>query len=372
MPHVSQLHFSAVEFGWQNAELEDPSVYSNGLEIWEVKCFGCGSLADLPASRAASLVVFVAEFLIKGDIKMKSALSNLRIRVPAAAAGFLLALAGSSVVRGQATDTKLRWDLIVVTFRAPAAPNILSPGGADSATATDIAGSPRLRITLTGSGTFTQWDPTDVTGGGTYAIADLQGKAIDSGTYTVTQLVSWALDGVFPPAVVNNVTGTTGSDFRSGIAVFRIAFSDGSKGTLVVSCNLPGGSPDPYEGISVIKGKVHFQVPDPVRSTADTNRTIFTALSSPLIASPNPIIVAGGGAFGMTTITWVAPDAQAIEIHIGSPNGELFATGGRTGSAQTGPWVTDGMTFYLQDVTGGKPLTSANTLARLVVHVQRM
>jgi len=96
---------------------------------------------------------------------MKSALSNLRIRVPAAAAGFLLVLAGSSVVRGQATDTKLRWDLIVVTFRAPAAPNILSPGGADSATATDIAGNPRLRITLTGSGTFSQWDPTDVTGG---------------------------------------------------------------------------------------------------------------------------------------------------------------------------------------------------------------
>jgi hypothetical protein len=29
------------------------------------------------------------------------------------------------------------------------------------------------------------------------------------------------------------------------------------------------------------------------------------------------------------------------------------------------------MTFYLQDVTGGKPLTASNTLATLVVRLQR-
>jgi hypothetical protein len=34
-------------------------------------------------------------------------------------------------------------------------------------------------------------------------------------------------------------------------------------------------------------------------------------------------------------------------------------------------WVPDGMTFYLQDVTGGKPLTSDYTLATLVVNLQK-
>ena len=45
---------------------------------------------------------------------------------------------------------------------------------------------------------------------------------------------------------------------------------------------------------------------------------------------------------------------------------------GIDGSAQTGAWVTDGMTFYLQDVTGGKPLTANNTLATLVVHLLKL
>jgi hypothetical protein len=90
-----------------------------------------------------------------------------------------------------------------------------------------------------------------------------------------------------------------------------------------------------------------------------------------LAASPNPIPVTGA-ADGATTISWNAPNASDVEIHVGSPNGPLFASGGNQGSAQTGPWVTDGMTFYLQDVTGGTPLTANNTLAKLVVHLQKL
>jgi hypothetical protein len=88
-----------------------------------------------------------------------------------------------------------------------------------------------------------------------------------------------------------------------------------------------------------------------------------------LTASPNPIPVMGA-ADGTTTISWNAPNASYIEIHVGSPNGPLFASAGNQGSAQTGPWVADGMTFYLQD--GGKPLTANNTLATLVIHSQRL
>jgi hypothetical protein len=45
---------------------------------------------------------------------------------------------------------------------------------------------------------------------------------------------------------------------------------------------------------------------------------------------------------------------------------------GNGGAAQTAAWVPDGMTFYLQDVTGGKTLTADNTLATLVVHLQKL
>jgi hypothetical protein len=90
-----------------------------------------------------------------------------------------------------------------------------------------------------------------------------------------------------------------------------------------------------------------------------------------LIASPNPIPVTGDALQGSTTISWNAPDADTIEIRIGSPDGKLFTVMGNHGSLETGSWVTDGMTFYLQDVSGSKPVTSAFTLAELVVHLQK-
>ena len=90
-----------------------------------------------------------------------------------------------------------------------------------------------------------------------------------------------------------------------------------------------------------------------------------------LSASPNPIPVTGAAVLGMTTISWMAPGAGAVEVRVGSPNGALFAAGGSRGSAQTRLWVPDGMTFYLQDISGGKPLTAENTLATVVVRLQR-
>ena len=88
-------------------------------------------------------------------------------------------------------------------------------------------------------------------------------------------------------------------------------------------------------------------------------------------ASPNPIPVTGAATLGVTTLSWSAPDADVIEIHVGSPNGPLFTQMGTRGSIQTGLWVSDGLTFYLQDVTSGKLLTSDYTLATLVVHLQK-
>ncbi len=111
-------------------------------------------------------------------------------------------------------------------------------------------------------------------------------------------------------------------------------------------------------------------------ANAFEGNTCITALNAPcpsagpsMSANPNPISVAAG-TLGQTTISWSAPDAQVVEIHLGSPSGSLFTNQGNRGSIQTGVWVSDGMTFYLQDVTGGKPLTADYTLATLVVHLQ--
>jgi hypothetical protein len=105
------------------------------------------------------------------------------------------------------------------------------------------------------------------------------------------------------------------------------------------------------------------------------NGTVNTSSNSPattdgasLTANPNPIHVVAG-ADGATTISWSAPTAQIIQIHVGSPTGPLFTDNFNSGSMQTAAWVTNGMSFYLQDVTNGKALTSANTLATLVVSV---
>ena len=70
-----------------------------------------------------------------------------------------------------------------------------------------------------------------------------------------------------------------------------------------------------------------------------------------------------------TTLQWNAPAGSTVQIRVGNPAGTLFAEGGSTGTATTGNWVTNGMLFYLQDVTGGKPLTAANTLAVLIVQL---
>jgi len=117
-------------------------------------------------------------------------------------------------------------------------------------------------------------------------------------------------------------------------------------------------------------------------STAGANsfegNTCISSLNAPcpssgpvLTASPNPIPVIAGAPYGMTTLSWNVPDVQFIEIHIDSPTGPLFAFSGNRGSVQTGLWVTDGMTFYLQDVSKGNPLTADYTVAKVVVHLQK-
>ena len=116
----------------------------------------------------------------------------------------------------------------------------------------------------------------------------------------------------------------------------------------------------------------------PAGANTFSGNVCLTSLNAPcafaapsLTASPNPVPVAANVLLGSTALSWNAPDVQRIEIHIGSPDGPLFAAAGNRGSVPTGNWVSDGLTFYLQDVSGGKPRTADYTLATLVVHLQK-
>jgi hypothetical protein len=87
---------------------------------------------------------------------------------------------------------------------------------------------------------------------------------------------------------------------------------------------------------------------------------------------PNPMI-GDSSHMAVTTVYWDAtgmPSVTNVEIHMNSPDGQLFTTGTAAGSATTGDWVTNSTVFYVQDVSGGKPLTSANTLATIHANVQ--
>ena len=113
-------------------------------------------------------------------------------------------------------------------------------------------------------------------------------------------------------------------------------------------------------------------------ANAFVGNTCVTSINAPcpsigptLAANPNPIPVFTGNLVGSTTLSWNAPDAEVVEVRIGRPDGPLLTTMGNRGSIQTGNWVNEGMTFYLQDVTGGRPLTSNFTLAEVVVHLQQ-
>jgi hypothetical protein len=176
----------------------------------------------------------------------------------------------------RAGNNKIRWDIISVNFTTT--PITLSPGGHAMAIAND-----GTSITLTGSGTFrsNSGNPQNVTGGGTWETFAEDGvTSTGSGTYQVTGFVSFALAPAPnpPAAVIDDIC----SDcvLHSGLAELRIAYSDGSKGVLVISCNAPGeGSPPSvFEGITVSKDFIDYWNRHNPVPAVDGNRTSIHSL----------------------------------------------------------------------------------------------
>jgi hypothetical protein len=174
---------------------------------------------------------------------------------------------------------KVRWDIILGVNPAPPAPPLgLRPGG--EATARDRAGN---KITLTGSGTFVApvgGSSKLATGGGTWVISG--GPDAGSGTYEVTELVSWReAPGTVPLTLVDKIGDQ--ADGRAGQAVLRIKYSDGSLGVLVVSCRTPLTPPADsdriFEGITVSKGFVWYMDHKEPVANVEGERTLFHVIN---------------------------------------------------------------------------------------------
>jgi hypothetical protein len=124
--------------------------------------------------------------------------------------------------------------------------------GSASATAAD-----GLKIIVTGSGTFVApagggGTSSAVTGGGTWETRDASAVVTGSGTYMVTGLVRWERAA----ASVPSIPGST-----AGLAILRVEYSDGSAGTLTISCRITAAQPGRIEGVTASKGFVDFWNP---------------------------------------------------------------------------------------------------------------
>ena len=111
-----------------------------------------------------------------------------------------------------------------------------------------------------------------------------------------------------------------------------------------------GSTGSAQTGDWVTNGMVFVLVDGTTHATlATTTVTLGASGGTPTIsASPNPI---PGATVGQTTISWNAPGSSAVEVHVGTATGTLFAAGGSSGSSTTGDWVTNGTVFVLVDAT---------------------
>jgi glucose/arabinose dehydrogenase len=105
--------------------------------------------------------------------------------------------------------------------------------------------------------------------------------------------------------------------------------------------------------------------------TAANTLARVTMIGGTISISPTPIFVTDGSGLGVATVRWNSFGTSAVQVRVGSPSGAPFAFwGSGVGSEITGKWVQNGEKFYLQDVSDGKPLTSANTLGVATAVVQ--
>ena len=172
------------------------------------------------------------------------------------------------VVQGAADH--VRWDIL---HQNPATtPATLTPGGVAFASARNPN---TLSIKLTGSGTFvapaSAGTSSAVTGGGTWETFS-GNTSTGSGTYEVTELVSWQFARLGLGGFNDLIDDGTAAN---GNAVLRVRYSDGSEGVLGIGCEGPGPNIGILEGVIATKGHVTYWDAQAPVGGVDANRRLF-------------------------------------------------------------------------------------------------
>jgi len=117
---------------------------------------------------------------------------------------------------------------------------------------------------------------------------------------------------------------------------------------------------DPEDSVSLdaMIHRVHMEIhgypplPEEGRYDCEVCHTGGTPTTEfPMVANPSTPPVCDGSGKSMTTLSW--EHTGPVEIRLGSADGRIFATGGPSGSVETGKWVTDGLNFVLVDKATG-------------------
>jgi hypothetical protein len=133
---------------------------------------------------------------------------------------------------------------------------------------------------------------------------------------------------------------------------------------ICTQCHNPGlvGRSDGLDRIyslDVLAHKVHKELEDgypPDINDCEVCHTGGTPTADmPLVANPNPIPVCDMSMFGVTELTWADP-GTAVEIRVNAPDGPLMALSNSAGSVETGDWVGNGSSFWLNDVSTGQTI----------------
>jgi hypothetical protein len=110
--------------------------------------------------------------------------------------------------------------------------------------------------------------------------------------------------------------------------------------------------------------------PNPPQSNANASSSgTKTQAVGTITANPNPIQVCDRSGAGVAVLSWTSTGATTVEVHVGKPDGDLLARSAPNGNATTGKWVRNGMVFYLQDASKGRPIASENTIATVTVSI---
>ncbi|MBV9303622.1 MAG: VCBS repeat-containing protein [Acidobacteriaceae bacterium] len=187
------------------------------------------------------------------------------------------------------------------------------------------------------------------------------GLGILAGGAANNQITGAPYSGPQPNSAANSVSATINGTTAQ---VITAGLPSGSLGLYEIQLLIPPGLASPTSAqISVAQNAFISNIVTIPVGTAAVTQVTFTATPSTIKAVP-------GTDRGSTMLTWSGAPGGVL-VYVGNPanGGTLLANAGSSGSAAANGFVTDGMTFYLQDNTNPNPLSDAATLATVTVHV---